>query len=104
MEPFSKAAGLPIDQKFTAKEFKELAADLQSKPHGKNMIICWHHGEIPGLVEALHADPTTVLPNGKWPDKTFNWIIQLRYDADGKLIDAKRVEENLMPWDKLPPS
>jgi len=99
MEPLSKATGLAIDNQFGSKQFKELAEALLARPHGKQMLICWHHGEIPQLVRALKGDPEQLLPNGKWPERTFNWIIQLRYDVNGQLLDAKRIQENLMPGD-----
>jgi hypothetical protein len=50
---------------------------------------------------ALGADPKQVIPNGKWPQEVFGWVIQLRYDADGRLAEAKRINENLMPDDSV---
>jgi hypothetical protein len=99
MEPLSKAAGLSIDNQFGSKQFQELANALLASPHGKHMLICWHHVEIPDLIRALHGNPDQILPEGKWPDQTFNWIVLLRYDANGQLLDSKRIQENLMPGD-----
>jgi broad specificity phosphatase PhoE len=99
LTPVSQATGLRIDQPFTDKQFVELANELRAKPHGKNIVICWHHGEIPGLVRALGAKPEELLPKGKWPDEVFGWVIQLRYDGNGQLMEAKRIKENLMPAD-----
>jgi hypothetical protein len=58
-------------------------------------LICWHHGTIPQLLRALGADPKRLLPNGKWPDDVFGWLIQLRYDENGHLFESKRINENL---------
>lgn len=99
IEPLSKALGMPIDQRFNAKEYQKLADDLRAKPHGQHILICWHHGDIPQLTQALGADPKQLFADTRWPDDVFCWVIQLRYDADGKLIDAKRVNEDLMPGD-----
>jgi broad specificity phosphatase PhoE len=99
LTPLSQATGLAIHQPFTDKQFQELASDLRAKPHGEHVIICWHHGEIPGLLHALGAKPEEVLPKGKWPEEVFSWVIQLRYDGKGQLMDAKRIKENLMPSD-----
>ncbi len=99
INPLAKALGQPIDQRFKAKEFQELADDLRAKPHGQHILICWHHGDIPQLTQALGADPKELFATGKWPDDVFCWVIQLRYDANGKLIEAKRINEDLMPGD-----
>jgi len=99
LTPLSKATGMAIDQRFTDKEFQKLANELRAKPHGGNVLICWHHGEIPGLLRALGAKPEELLPKGKWPDDIFGWVIQLRYDEKGQLVEAKCIKENLMPDD-----
>jgi hypothetical protein len=99
INPLSQALGLPIDQRFGAKEFENLADDLRAKPHGQHILICWHHGDIPQLVQAIGADPKQLFKDGKWPDEVFGWVIQLRYDANGRLLEAKRINENLMPDD-----
>lgn len=99
LTPFSQSSGLPIDQRFAAKQFMALANELKAKPHGTTILICWHHGDIPGLLSALGADTRQLLPKGQWPDDTFNWVIQLRFDEHGQLAEAKRIKENLMPSD-----
>jgi hypothetical protein len=99
LEPLSKATGLPIDQRFEAKQYQGLASDLRAKPHGAQILICWHHGDIPELLQALGANPEKLLPHGKWPDDVFGWMIQLRYNDKGELVGAKRINENLMPDD-----
>jgi hypothetical protein len=100
LEPLAKATGLTIDTSFKSKDFKDLTDAIQSKSYGKQILICWHHEAIPQLVQALGADPHQLFPDGKWPDDVYDWVIQLRYGPDGKLIDAKRIDENLMPDDK----
>jgi hypothetical protein len=100
-EPLSKSLGLPLDLRFKAASPGELADELRAKPHGKQVLICWHHGDIPALLQALDADPAKLLPGGKWPDAVFSWMIQLRYDKDGHLIPAETrcISEDLMPGD-----
>ena len=105
LEPTGKALGLTVDSRFKNKNFQELASEIQAKPHGKVILIAWHHGEIPELLQALGATPKDVLPKSKWPDAVFGWLIQLRYDADGHLIETKLINENLQPGDaSQPPS
>jgi len=99
IEPAGKALGLAIDTRFKDKNFQGLADEIRSKPHGKAILIAWHHGQIPSLLRALGADPRQVIPNGKWPDDVFGWLIQLRYDSAGNLIETKRINEHLLPND-----
>jgi hypothetical protein len=101
LEPLSQTLGLKIAQPFKDKQFEEMARDLQTAPHGKRILVCWHHGKIPDLAQALGADPSRLLPGGKWPDDEFAWVLQLSYDHDGRLIpdQTKRINENLMPGD-----
>ncbi len=95
LEPAAKAFGLTIDSRFKNKNFQELADEIRSKPHGKVMVISWHHGEIPELLRALGAKPKQVLPKSKWPEAEYGWVMELRYDADGQLSEIQRLIENL---------
>ena len=102
IEPLAAALGLPVDNRFANKKFQDLVDELQAKGHGKQILICWHHGEIPELAGALGADVDKLLPGGKWPDDVFCWMLELRYDHEGKLIpgETKVVNEKLMPGDE----
>jgi hypothetical protein len=93
IEPTSKMLGLAIDSRFADEQFQKLADEIRTQPHGKNILICWHHGEIPQLIQALGADPGRLFPKGKWPDEVFNWLVELRYDSDGHLTEASRGSE-----------
>ena len=104
IEPTSKALGLDINSRFKAGDFQGLADEIRSQPHGQAILIAWHHGKIPSLLRALGADPDQVIPKGKWPDDVFGWLIQLRYDSDGHLMEAKRINEKLMPDDSSKPA
>jgi len=101
LEPLADAIGLKPDLRFQAKQPQELARELQSRYHGKTMLICWHHREIPELLRVLGADPDWLLPQGEWPSQQFGWLLQLRYDHEGRLIRGKtiRIKEHLMPGD-----
>jgi hypothetical protein len=97
--PLAGALGLAIDSRFKDKQFAKLAAEICSRPHGRHILICWHHGEIPQLLHALGANPDTLIPKAKWPEQVFGWVIQLRYDENGRLVEVKRINENLLPDD-----
>ncbi len=99
IEPLSKALGISIDTRFQNLQFTELAHEIQTRPHGKNILICWRHGEIPNLLTAFGVDPEKYIPNAKWPEDVFGWLFQLRYDENGRLFDVQRIDENLLPDD-----
>jgi len=101
LEPLSRALGLKIEQPYKDKQYEMLAHDLLTTPHGKRILICWHHGKIPELAQALGADANRLVPGGKWPTGQYGWLLQLSYDHDGRLIpdQTRRISENLMPDD-----
>ena len=102
--PLGEALKLPINHDFNDDQCKELAKSLRSGQYdGKNILICWHHGKIPKLLQHLGAEPNRFLPKGNWPDDAFCWVIQLRYDENGQLIAGKSmvINENLMPGDSV---
>jgi len=100
-EPLSQSLGLPLDSRFTDKRPEALVDELQSRPHGKQILVCWRHGGVPALMSALGADPSKLLPGGRWPDDVYNWVIQFRFDQNGHLIpgETKCLNEDLMPGD-----
>jgi len=91
--PTSKTLGLAIDSRFESNQFQKLADEIRARPHGNHILICWHHGDIPQLVQALGANSGQLFPKAQWPDAVFDWVIQLRYDSDGRLVEAKRINE-----------
>ena len=101
VEPFAKAAKLPIDNRFANKQPADLAAELRANYAAKVVLICWHHGQIPALLRALGAAPETLLPNGKWPKTVYDWVIMASFDENGRLIpeSTKRISEHLLQGD-----
>ena len=101
VEPFAKAANLPIDNRFANKQPTDLAAELRANYQGKVILICWHHGQVPALLRALGAAPETLLPNGKWPRDVYDWVIMVSFDENGRVIpgSTKRINEHLLPGD-----
>jgi broad specificity phosphatase PhoE len=101
VEPFAKAAKLPIDSSIGNKQPADLAAELLANHQGKVILICWHHGQIPALLRALGAEPEKLLPNGKWPKDVYDWVILLSFDENGRLIpeSTRRISEHLLQGD-----
>jgi hypothetical protein len=104
IKPLSKALGLDINTDFKDKEYASLADELRSGHYSnKNLLVCWHHGNIPELLASLGADPQKLLPpKGKWPEDVFGWFVRLEYDQNGNL-NVKVQDEDLMPGDAANP-
>ena len=76
IEPTAKELGLKINDRFKNNQFNELVNEIKSQPHGENILVVWHHGNIPGLLRSLGADPKTLLPNCRWPGHVYDWLIE----------------------------
>lgn len=111
--PLSKALNLPINSPYADKDFQPLAQELlnNAQYNGKNILVCWHHGEILKLAKALGAHdkvlPKTANWPKKWPGNVFGWCLQLVFDASGNLVtkSTKCFSQQLMYDDngQLPP-
>jgi len=100
--PLSNALHLKIHLTFDLSESQELADKVRRSYSGETVLICWHHGAIPGLLKAFGVNPKTVLPGGEWPDDVFGWLIVLRYDQQGNL-SAHVSNEEITPEDARHP-
>ena len=95
VEPLAQALGLKVDMNYRDKEFQRLADELAAHDSGKNVLVCWHHGAMPELLRALDTDPDKLLPGGHWPSNEYGWVIVVRYDAEGHVKDAEKIDEQL---------
>jgi hypothetical protein len=72
--PTAERLGLKVCTDFADKDAKKLARFLSKKKFsGKTILICWHHGQMPKLIEAL-GYPS---PYAKWPENVFDRIIDI---------------------------
>jgi hypothetical protein len=72
--PVATVLNLDVNDKHADKDFQKVASDIlaNSKYVGQNVLICWHHGKIPDLAQALGiAQPPP------WPGTVFDrvWVI-----------------------------
>lgn len=102
LEPLAKAIHQPLDLRFTDKDPDEFVKDLTTHAYGDRILVAWRHGETPALLKALGVDPSKFVPEGKWPDTIYDRVIELRFDANGKLdmTGSRMVLEHLMPGDE----
>lgn len=97
LEPLSQASGMPLDTTIKTEDTEALVSLLRKTTHGNVPLICWRHGQIPTLIRAFGGTPESLLPEGKWPDETFDWIVVLHFDQAGKLASQTVVRESLTP-------
>jgi hypothetical protein len=83
--PLSVALGLSIDDKHADNDYQKVADDIlqNAKYAGKVVLVCWHHGHIPDLANALHAQNVPA----KWSGTVFDqvWQIPFSDNAAGAL-------------------
>jgi phosphohistidine phosphatase SixA len=81
VEPLARALRLGINSHFADDDYRALATELLSKPAyaGRNLLVCWHHGRLPQLAEALGV----AHPPSPWPDAQFDRIWRLDYTPAG---------------------
>ena len=86
IRPTARKLGLKIRTQFADRQTKKIARELDRKRYaGKTVVICWHHGEIPKLIERLGR----VSPYRKWPPAVFDRLIVI--DDDGLLNTPQRL-------------
>ncbi|SDE90786.1 hypothetical protein [Terriglobus roseus] len=95
LEPLHASTGMELHSTIGTKESPRLVAELRTTQHGKYPLISWRHGQIPSLLEAFGASPAQLLPEAKWPDEVFDWVVVLHFDKTGKLDSQELIHENL---------
>jgi hypothetical protein len=80
--PLANKLGLTPKADIKNKHYKKLAEELKKPKYaGKTVLICWHHGEMPDLVNAI-LDTKCCIPD-KIDKDTYSLIWQIDY-KDGK--------------------
>ena len=108
----------PLSACIADKSYAALVTQLQSDDYdGKNILVCWHHGEIISLANALlTANGTHKMPDlgpascwppqdATWPPTVFGWLFQVCFDSNGKpdVNWTRCLNEKLMPDDTQDP-
>jgi hypothetical protein len=74
--PLSAALNLIYDDKHSDSDYAKVASDIltHSQYAGQVVLVCWHHGNIPALANALGvSDPP------KWPGSVFDRVWSITY-------------------------
>ena len=96
IKPLAHALGVPIDERFSDREYAALAKELLSNPEytGKTIVVCWHHGTMPELVAALGVRS----PPARWPKSQYDHVWSITFDANGAHLADLR--QQLLPGDE----
>lgn len=78
VSPLLGAFNLPLDDSHSDNDYCRVAHDIldHSKYAGTVVLVCWHHGNIPALAEALGVSQPP-----SWPGTVFDRVWQLVYSG-----------------------
>jgi len=96
LEPLSKATGLPLHHEIGTSDPKALVEELKSHPHGLHPLVAWRHSEIPNLIAAF-GGPPSLIPDSKWPNETYDWVIVLTIGPNAEVTSARIIHEDIKP-------
>ncbi|KJZ34788.1 flagellar basal body-associated protein FliL [Pseudomonas fluorescens] len=101
--PLSQRLQLPIEQPYANGEVDKLVNLLRKSNQAKTLLIAWHHGHINKLIAAFGGDGPALIGQQKWPVDVYDWLIVLRFDDKGQLIESRsqKVQEHLLPGDTV---
>ena len=113
LTPLGEALNNLPQTPYPDKKYKSLVDYFQQNTkllEGKNVLICWHHGEILDLTKHMGASHDTLPKSANWPQKpwpgeVFGWLLQIYYNADGAVDTTKTqaINEQLMFDDTVNP-
>jgi hypothetical protein len=104
----------PLSACIADENYADLVTQLESEDYdGRNILVCWHHGQIINLANALlTSNGKRMMPvlrsgacwppqDAKWPPAVFGWLFQICFDADGNPDTnwTRCLNEKLMPDD-----
>jgi hypothetical protein len=110
VKPLSKALGIKIDSKVQRNDVKGAAKAAEAYKGPGNVLICWEHGELAKIANALgvtgYAAGTGWTGSVKYPDDRFDliWTLKAPYNTidsvtsegvDG--LDAEKTGQPVVP-------
>jgi hypothetical protein len=103
VQPLAKALGdMPIHQKHADNKFQAVVDDIfgDAKYASKAVLICWHHGKIPDLAQAIAAKAKNgdklkgQIPK-RWDGTVFDRVWQFTFDDQGQATFADSPQQLL---------
>ncbi|MEI6235201.1 MAG: histidine phosphatase family protein [Planctomycetota bacterium] len=86
-----------VNNRFSEENISDIANEIfhNKKYEGKIILISWHHGKIPELAKALHAEK---IPKHWDGEGVFDRVWQITFDASGKAVFAN-LPQHVLPGD-----
>ena len=91
IQPLAEFCKTKINAKFRDEDFYKLAKEITGKKKYDQsvVVICWHHGKIPHLIEALGGIAGVhPIENGHWDDRVFDRVIRMTKTENGILVES----------------
>ncbi|RIJ08099.1 flagellar basal body-associated protein FliL [Pseudomonas sp. 91RF] len=103
LTPLAERLNLSIEQPYINGDVHELVKLLRKSNQAPVILIAWHQGRINKLISAFGGDSTALMGQKKWPDEVYDWMLVLRFDDKGRIIqaDSRKVLEHLLPGDAV---
>lgn len=110
--PLAEKLGKQVNTDYKDKDYAKLAAYFRENAKqyaNRNILICWHHGEILQLTQAMGASDESLPAASNWPakwnGKAFGWLLKIYYKKNGMIHrkSTKVINEELMPDDTIDP-
>lgn len=86
-----------LDTTFEDRHVDNVATQISkiTVNHHKNIVICWHHGQIPELLNWFcHFGKIDHDYNDPWPEEDYSSIYQILIDKHGKIELNKHSMDN----------
>lgn len=101
LTPLAQRLNLAIEQPYVNGDLHQLVKLLRKSNQAQTVLIAWHHGHIDKLIAAFGGDGPALTGLPKWPESVYDWLIVLRFDEQGQLIESRsqKVQEHLLPGD-----
>lgn len=83
--PLAAALNISYDDQHVDSDDAKVASDIltHAKYAGKVVLICWHHGHIPKLAQALGLQTPP-----SWPGTVFDWVWQITWPNGQVLLTS----------------
>jgi phosphohistidine phosphatase SixA len=96
IQPLADALGIAVDSDYTSGEYSDMVDEVMSSSEydGQVVLICWHHGKLPDIAEALGISPKPA----DWDDTVFDRVWRLDFKGD-QLVSFTDLPQHLLPGD-----
>jgi phosphohistidine phosphatase SixA len=91
VQPLAEILRLKVNERYAEVKYKTMADAILAdhSATGQHVLVCWHHGTLPELAEALGVEKAP-----KWPETRYDGLWVIRYNT-GKAVLTEEGEKLL---------